>query len=44
MTGGRLLVRGGPDRDARLLAAKLAALEAQRRPGESHGQGTQPAE
>ncbi|HML62735.1 HAMP domain-containing sensor histidine kinase [Solidesulfovibrio sp.] len=25
MTGGRLLVRGGPDRDARLLAAKLAA-------------------
>ncbi|WP_029460903.1 PAS domain-containing sensor histidine kinase [Solidesulfovibrio alcoholivorans] len=25
MTGGRLLVCGGPDRDARLLAAKLAA-------------------
>ena len=26
------------------IAAKLAALEAQRRPGEGHGQGTQPAE
>lgn len=25
MSGGRLLVRGGPDRDARLLAARLAA-------------------